>query len=373
MNSHALAAVLLSAASVTPGVSEPLLTRQDLYISGVDEVNIYRIPTLLVSAKGTLLAFCEAREGDDGDPTDIVLKRSATHGPADPPRMLNGYPRTFGYGVTWERMRVVLPGRGDAVMNQTPVVDPATGTIWLCCYEVKGGLSEHLKDVFAGRVLLTASDDDGLSWREPRDITPETGRFTPGPGVGIVLKSGRIVIPGYGPGARSKVIYSDDHCLTWRAGAPVEGATDESQVVELADGTLMLNMRSSRRRGCRYVALSRDGGETWASEADAPALPGPGCQASIVPYPLPGAAGRLLLFTNPASGGRANFTVRASRDEGKSWPISRLLDDGPAAYSGLAVLRDGTIGVLYETGAVHPYEKITFARFNLEWLLGAGQ
>jgi sialidase-1 len=94
--------------------------------------------------------------------------------------------------------------------------------------------------------------------------------------------------------------------------------------------------------------------------------------------PLPDAAAgeRLLLFANPVGGhgdGRVNLTLRASRDEGRSWPIARLLDDGPGAYSALAVLRDGTIGVLYETGAVHPYEKITFARLNLEWLLGAAR
>jgi sialidase-1 len=354
--------------------AEPMLTDMDLFISGHDNVNIYRIPSLIVAPSGTILAIIEARMGDDGDPTDLTVKRSVYTGPQKPPQMLNGYPRVFGYGVNWEPMRMVLPGKGDSVMNPCPVLDKSTGRIWLPCYEVRGGLKEHIKDPYKGRVLLTWSDDEGLTWAPPRNLTKSIPRFIAGPGVGVQLRTGRLVVPGYGEGA-SCVVYSDDHGQTWRRGAQVKGATDESQAVELFDGALMLNCRSNRGKSCRYVALSRDGGETWFKEFDEPALPEPVCQASILRLALPDAAGHksLLVFANPKdprenASGRVNFTVRVSTDDGKTWSAGRTIQPGPAAYSSVALLKDGTLGVVYETGKVHPYEKIAFARFNLAWL-----
>ena len=165
------------------------------------------------------------------------------------------------------------------------------------------------------------------------------------------------------------MIYSDDHGQTWLRGAQVNGNTDESQAVELSDGTLMLNCRSNRGRGCRYVALSRDGGQTWVEEKDDTALPEPVCQGSILREPQPAAEGTKprLVFVNPTRG-RTNLTVRVSADDGKTWSAGRTIQSGPAAYTGMAFLKDGTIGVLYEAGKVHPYEKTTFARFNVEWL-----
>jgi len=170
------------------------------------------------------------------------------------------------------------------------------------------------------------------------------------------------------------VIHSDDGGQTWQAGAAVQGQTDEAQAIEWADGTLMLNMRSNRGRWCRYVALSRGGGETWFREFDEPALPETQCQASLLRVLLPAPDGERpgVLFANPAHPGpwdaRANLTVRLGWDEGQTWPIARQVTAGPAAYSCLAPLRDGTIGLLYESGREHPYEKITFARFNAAWL-----
>ena len=139
----------------------------------------------------------------------------------------------------------------------------------------------------------------------------------------------------------------------------------------MSDGIVMLNCRSNRGKGCRYVALSRDGGETWFDEFDEPALPEPVCQGSILRHtPHPNQDGRpWLVFVNPTQG-RTNLTVRVSTDDGKTWSAGRTIQPGPAAYTGMAVLKDGTFGVLYETGKVHPYEKITFARFNVEWLTG---
>jgi sialidase-1 len=283
-----------------------MFTDMDLFISGHDSINIYRIPSLIVAPSGTILAFIEAREGDDGDPTDLTLKRSPYTAP-QPVRMLNGYPRVFGYGVNWEPMRTVLPGKGQAIMNPCPVIDRSTGRIWLPCYEVRGGLKEHLKDCYAGRLLLTWSDDEGLTWAAPRDLTASVPRFIPGPGVGIQLRTGRLVVPGYwapGPGnapSRSCVIYSDDHARTWLRGETVKGNTDESQIVELSDGMLMLNCRSNRGKACRYVALSRDGGRTWFEEVDDARLPEPGdvCQGSLLrePQPAPGQKPRLVFVS----------------------------------------------------------------------------
>ena len=369
MTETVLSVVILTAAA-TNLPAESLFLQQDLFISGHDDVNIYRIPSLIVSPKGTILAFCEARQGDDGDPTDLVLKRSLYRGKASPSRQLNGYPRTFGYGVNWQRMQVVLAGDGEAIMQPCPVVDRTTGAILICCQEIRGGLANLLKNEWHGRCLILRSTDDGATWSPPREITKSVGHFAAGPGIGIQLSSGRLVIPGYSREG-SRVIFSDDHGQTWRAGVPVKNkACNEAQVVELSNGSLLLNMRQGGR--CRYVAVSKDQGETWFKEGNEELLPDPGCQGSILRFPARKGSGRLL-FSNPPHPApfeaRTNLTVRLSNDDGRSWSVSRQVHAGPGAYSSLAVLADGsTIGLLYETGAVHPYEKIAFARFNLEWL-----
>jgi sialidase-1 len=233
------------------------------------------------------------------------------------------------------------------------------------------------------------SDDDGKAWSEPRDITETTKKkewwwYATGPGVGIQLQQapykGRLVIPcdhtsekGYG----SHVIYSDDHGKSWQLGGSVIGGCNECQVVELADGTLMLNSRVQENgQGKRGIATSADGGETWSKFKFDPTLIEPVCQASFLRYTLASDNGKnRLLFSNPASapapgktrGDRVKMMVRLTYDEGKTWPVSKLLHDGPSAYSCLAVLPDGDIGCLYEGGETR-YGEIVFARFSLEWL-----
>jgi sialidase-1 len=154
-------ALCLTALAQAPA-GAAMFTDMELFTSGHDNVNIYRIPSLVVAPSGTILAFIEARDGDDGDPTDLTLKRSPYTGP-QPPRMLNGYPRVFGDGVNWEPMRTVVPGKGNAIMNPCPVLDKSAGRIWLPCYEVRGGLKEHIKDPSKGRLLLTWSTRRSLS------------------------------------------------------------------------------------------------------------------------------------------------------------------------------------------------------------------
>jgi BNR repeat-like domain len=167
----------------------------------------------------------------------------------------------------------------------------------------------------------------------------------------------------------SHIIYSDDHGKTWKCGARVTPDCNECQVAELADGSLMLNMRSYHKKNRRAVAISKDGGLTFSEAKLDDALIEPVCQASLLRYTLAKTQGKnRLLFANPASTKREKMTVRLSYDEGATWPVAKELHAGPAAYSCLTVLGDGTIGCLYERGAKSAYETITFSRFTLEWL-----
>jgi len=357
---------------------KPTLT--DLYIGGEDGYHTYRIPSLLVTNKGTLLAFCEGRKGGRGDSGNIdLLVRRSEDG-----------------GKTWSRQQVVWDDGANTCGNPCPVVDEQTGTIWLTMTWNHGQDTEHQIMQAAGkdtrRVFVTHSDDDGRTWAEPRQITENTKRpewrwFATGPGVGIQLKHGRwqgrllipcdhsVVTPEDPTGYNSHVIFSDDRGKTWHLGGAIRPAVNECQVVELTDGTLLMNMRNyDRRATTRAVATSRDGGMTWSQVRHDPALVEPICQASLVRYDASSADGQdWLLFSNPAhgrTGVRRDMTVRLSRDGGKTWPIERLLWPGPSAYSCLAVLPDGEIACLLEGGPDNPYERIVFAHFGLPWLMG---
>jgi sialidase-1 len=197
-------------------------------------------------------------------------------------------------------------------------------------------------------------------------------RINFGPGAGIQLKSGRLAVPcdHYVAGTKAQyahVIYSDDIGKTWKLGGIVGPKCNESQIVELDDGSVMLNMRSYRGTNRRLVAISKDGGETFSDPVEDKMLIEPVCQASILRLPGENSG---ILFSNPNSTKREKMTVRLSRDQGKTWPHATRLHSGPAAYSCLAALADGRIGCLYERGEKNAYETITFARLSLGWLTG---
>ncbi|MCA9017697.1 MAG: exo-alpha-sialidase, partial [Planctomycetaceae bacterium] len=158
--------------------------------------------------------------------------------------------------------------------------------------------------------------------------------------------------------------YSDDHGKTWQLSQPIGAKTNECAVVELADGRLLMNMRSYHGKNRRAIAFSDDGGATWTAETLDEALIEPVCQASLirVRFPESGTPG-VLLFSNPASKKREKMTVQLSEDDGKTWSAARLVTPGSAAYSCLAALSDGTIGLLYEWDG---YQTIEFVAFDLE-------
>jgi sialidase-1 len=257
-------------------------------------------------------------------------------------------------------------------MNPVPVIDRTSGVVYLLVnYYAR---YDPRADAFGGRgqVRLLQSADEGVTWSEPADLTPDVGNKELGPGIGIQMENGRLVAPVY-----DGVIYSDDHGKTWKAGEKAPTPPNETQVAELADGSLMLNVRGAPRR---TIVRSRDGGVTWGEPKPDPFLTDSalwgGCQASLIRYTREdrGEGRNRLLFANPADPkDRYDLTVRVSYDEGKTWPVAKLIRKGPGAYSSMTVLPDGTIGVLFETGdayngRVEYYARLAFARFNLEWL-----
>ena len=387
-----LVAIATTAAAQTyPATTVPVeMTRP---VAGVDEqvtlfangdgYTNFRIPAVVVTKAGTVLAFCEARANprgptnDSGD-IDLVLRRSTDHG------------RTFG------PRQIVWDDAGNTCGNPCPVIDQRTGRIVLAMTHNLGLDRESM--IVAGTskgtrtVWVCHSDDDGVTWSRPRDVTtttkkPEWAWYATGPGVGIQLArgphAGRLIIPcdyvvkgGKGDDAgNSHVIYSDDGGETWVIGGePPNKKFNESQIVERADGSVLLNMRN-RGRGAtggfdgRGVAVSTDGGVTFAAATEDTTLVEPRCQASVIRYSWPDGGKSRLLFSNPARRDeRKEMTVRVSYDEGATWPESKLIYPGWTGYSCLAPLADGTVGLFYEAGNSERYQRIEFARLKLEWL-----
>ena len=356
-------------------VSMGELTQTVLFQAGESNYPLMRIPGIVLSKNQTLLAFCEARRAaPDRSRTDIVLKRSEDG------------------GETWGPMQLVLESQGelDAWVNPCPVADTNTGTIFLFVTLFPDGPVdirewEALLRYGAIRTIVMESTDDGLTWSPPLDITEQITDVTAdigkktGPGAGIQTSDGRLVIPyGLGPEleSRAMIVYSDDHGQSWHAGGRIDSTSTETQVAELSDGSLRLDMRNQRPeeqpRHTRYYSISGDGGATWTERVQDWELIDTACQASILRHPFreEGQDRDPILFSNPAStfGHRVNMTVRMSYDDGNTWPVERTVHLGPCAYSCLVSLPDGTIGLLYENGDQNRYERISFARFDVEWL-----
>ena len=337
-----------------------------LWTSGTDGYHTYRIPAIAVTTRGTALAFCEGRRNgrsDTGD-IDMLVKRSEDG------------------GRTWSDQAVVWNDTGNTCGNPCPVVDGETGTVWLLMTHNLGTDRESMiiDETSQGSrtVWVTASEDDGLTWQIPREISDTAKRadwtwYATGPGNGIQLSSGRLLIPCDHIEAGTKryyshVVFSDDHGETWRLGGETpRDQVNECCVAELENGDVLLNTRNyDRDSRTRQIAISSDGGLTWREQRHDEELIEPICQAALIRYP---GGGDHLVFSNPASReSRCNLTVRLSDSAGGSWPHSRVLHPGPAAYSSLAVLSDGKIVCLYERGEEQAYETITLARFDLEWL-----
>lgn len=375
--------------------AEPFLEKQDLFRVGDDPTyNIYHIPGIVVTAKGTVLAWCEARQGG-GDWSDIriLLRRSTDDGRTwSAPQSIADVPGPKQKNAFALRLKNV--DTSQVTYNNPVLIAGKDGTVhMLFCLEYE-------------RAFYQRSEDDGLSWSNPVEITATFDAFkkdyawkvlATGPNHSIQLKTGRLVVPvwlstGEGGNAHrpsvTATIYSDDQGRTWKAGEIAVPCTDEwinpneTVTIELNDGRVMLNVRSESKAHRRLITTSPDGATNWSTPKFDDALLEPICMAGIVRYEHKGKS--LILFSNPhnldggregkpepgKSRARKNVSVKVSRDEGQTWSVNKLLEDGPSMYSDIAVTHSGTILCFYGRGTKPGFagSGLTLARFNLEWL-----
>lgn len=377
--------VALLAWAMSASAAEPKFV--DLFKAGEGGYAQYRIPGIISTKPGTLLAYCEARKTkSDWGEIDLLIRRSTDGGETwSKPQKLAELPSDVQRNPAALAKKIGQPDK--FTMNNPVAIADRDGTVhMLYCVEY-------------ARCFYMRSTDDGETFSTPVEITATLDKLqsdyawkvlATGPGHGVQTAKGRLIVPvwispatggnAHHPSAVT-TIYSDDSGKTWEAGEIVCRNSDkvrdpnETSIAELSDGRVMLNMRSESLPNRRLVSLSFDGATKWSEPTFDDALIEPICMASMVRL-----AGKQLVFANPANlltkgqegqpgkaRDRINLTIRLSQDDGGSWPVARVLDPGPSAYCDLAVLPSGQICCFYERGG---YATLTLATFDRQWLEG---
>jgi len=386
----------------TAVAAAPFLETQTLFESGQGGYERYRIPGIAITAKGTILVTCDARKdtklGDWSD-IDLFLRRSPDLGKTWEAPVKLGHRGAHPGLEAVPNPAAVEQNLGKAGQfpfnNQTLVIDRKTGEIlFIYCFNY-------------ARTFIRRSSDEGATWSEPEEIVQpleDLRRRYPfkvvatGPNHGIQLQTGRLIVPvwlsrgGGNHGHRPSVvssIYSDDHGKSWLAGEIVAQEIDplinpnETVAVELSDGSVMFSMRHESLQHRRGIAYSPDGATRWTRPEFVNDLAEPVCMAGIERLSTVASHGRSRLIyshcdnaTDPVPGHpsrfykRQNLSIRVSYDEGRAWPVAKVLEPSFAGYSDLTVAPDGTIFCFYESGSAtaNLTAALKLARFNLEWV-----
>ena len=347
----------VSAQKETYKIADGVITHQDLFnASMVEGVSCFRIPAIVTAPNGDLIAAIDERVPNCGDlnrsgDINIVVRRSADN------------------GKTWSGIETVVNfPLGLSASDPSMIVDRDTKEIILFYNYMD---YEKERDIYYLHVVK--SKDNGKTWSKPEDITKQIAKpewhkdfkFITS-GRGIQTKDGKLLHTLVNLSKGLFIFGSDDHGKTWYfIDTPIKPA-DESKIIELADGTWMVNARVNTG-GMRYVHTSSDEGKTWNSRPE-PKLIDPGCNASIIRYTAKadGYNKNRILFSNAKmEKGRMNLTIRVSYDEGQTWTEGKTIYGGGTAYSSLTILKNGDIGVFFEKD---DYKENTFVSFSLKWL-----
>ena len=336
--------------------SEGLIIAKDLFPSNTEGVSCYRIPAIVTATNGDIIAAIDERVPSCGDlkwskDINIVQRRSSDN------------------GKTWTNVETVINfPHGCSASDPSMIVDKVTNDIFLFYNYMD---LDNEKDVYYLHVMK--SSDHGKTWEKPVDITDQIAKkewhndfkFITS-GRGIQTQNGTLLHCMVNLNNGLHVFGSDDHGKTWFFNDVAVKPANESKIIELVDGTLMINARANGK-GLRWVHTSTDNGKTWESNA-APELIDPGCNASIIRYTSvkDGYKKNRIIFSNAKMGkGRKNMTVRISYDEGKTWSEGKTIYTGGSAYSSLTILENGDIGLFFEKDG---YKENPFVSFSLDWL-----
>ncbi|XP_033643235.1 sialidase-1-like [Asterias rubens] len=339
-----------------------------LWREGDASVKSYRIPLLSYTPKGHLLAVAEARKysTSDAGPKFLVVRRSLDK-----------------FGDQWAPQQVVVDDGYlifDGINLGAVIVDDEKGAIFIMY-----SICNHHDQCNVTSTMLVKSYDDGVSWTKGEKLLgPGTWMFSPGPGFGIQKKyapnKGRLIVCGHGSLDKDGLycLLSDDHGATWRWGGSVIGLPfglvkqsgdflpDECQLVELMDGSILVNIRNqnSYHCHCRMVTRSYDGAETFPMEnlyLDETLIE-PACAAGMVYHK------NVLFFSNPKSTTeRVDLNLRWSYDNGTTWADEYQIWNKASGYSTMTAHPGSMpyIFILFEKGILSYFESLTFLRVSL--------
>ncbi len=359
---------------------------------GQDNCDTYRIPGLITTKKGTLIGVYDNRYNNSFDlqeHVDIGMSRS-----------------TDG-GESWEPMKVIMdmgewggkPQNLNGIGDPSILYDHNTNTIWVAALWMSGldtnkrlwwASGPGMTPEETGQFILTKSTDDGLTWSPPINITsqikdPNWQLLLQGPGKGITLDDGTLVFPAQFKSnigvkaldggvytCHSTIVYTKDQGKNWQIGTGAKSNTTEAQVVQLTDGSLMLNMRDDRNRtdksstNGRAISVTKDLGKTWMVHPTSNSvLTEPNCMASLISADLRvnGKNQKVIFFSNPNHNSkRSDMTIKTSLDEGLTWPEKyqiKLNGETGYGYSCLTMVDEKTVGILYEGTKDLYFQKIS--------------